>query len=1130
MMRSMKAIFRCKGLPGLLVAQSQVAFNDNATKLILIGLVQMLLPPGEAARWVSVIALLLVAPFVIFAPLTGWLADRFPKRDVLSASLWLQLGVMVLLAVALSAHWLTVAVGGFFLLGLQSALMAPARRGMVKDLAGPRVGEAIGWMEMLCIVAILVGSLAGGQMIDGLAAWLGGPWAGGFSAMLLLVATCVLSLVVFRSVPRHSAASAEPFRRSMLWGHGALVSSLRRDRGLWRAAWGDATFYLAGGFLMLTLSQVGRDLYPDGPGAARSAGIMMATLGGGVALGSVLAARLSRDRVAMGLVPLGALGMSLVLAVLALVPGGQAVFLLGLAGAGVFGGLYLVPLGAFLVDRAPEEERGKVLAASGMLSSVAGVVAVGLHVLAAQVCGVGTGGQFLLASGFLAAVGVAAMILQASAVLRLAGLALARLRYGVRTSGRVPATGGAVIVCNHVSYVDTIVLSLASPRPIRFVSYAPFFKTPVLGTILRIFGAIPVSADNAREAIRSAASHVAAGELVCIFPEGELTRTGTLHQLKGGYELIARRAKAPVVVAHLHGLWGSIFSYSGGRYFTKWPTGLRRHVTVSFSEPLAVDHAGCGSVREVLLGLGAAAFEGDLHGADLASELVVALCRSPLCECLVDVSHPASRVRRAVVLGLAWALSERWREGFPTRRIGVMLPPGMGGTLANVGLLLARRVPVNLNPLFDAATARECLNGAGIEAVLTARVVQRKFPDFPWPEKTVFIEDEIKALRGVWSFCAAAAVFPARLLKRIILPPSFPGREVVVLFTSGTSGLPKGVPLTSANILGNVRQVTETGFLESGDRVLSALPLFHSFGLTGGLFLPLLAGRPLTTAVSPLDADGVATAAREGRPTILITTPTFLRTYVRRIPRDAFGAMRLIMTGSERLSDELAAEATARFGCRVFEGYGLTEASPIVCVSMADPSTGRGAESVQRGSRPRSVGRLVPGMAMRLLDPETGLPLPGASRGILALRGANVIGRYLQGEGAEKFSGGWFVTGDVVSVDADGFLFVEGRTSRFSKIGGEMVSHAAVEQAVVSANPGIGPVCVLGRPSLQKGEELVLLLTQAMDRAALCAAMRGVPNLWLPRAVVTVDVLPSLPTGKVDIAACRRIIESEALA
>ncbi len=605
-----KTIFGHRGIGGLLFAQSQVAFNDNATKLVLIGLVQLLLPADAASAVVSMIALLLVAPFVIFAPLTGWLADRFPHRDVLAGSLWLQLGVMLLLTAGTLLHSLPVAIGGFFLLGLQSALMGPARRGMVKDLAPSNVGEIIGWMEMLCIAAILAGSLAGGQLIDGITALTGSPWHAAALSAATLALTCGVALFAFRNVPRHPAATHRPFHRGVLFGHLGLLRTLRSHPSLWRAALADSAFYLAGGMLMLILSGTGRALHPDGLGAARATGIMLALTGAGIAAGSIVAARLSRRAINMGLVPVGAAGIAASLALLGFVPAGGAAFHVVLALLGVAGGLFLVPLGALLVDRSPDTERGQILAASSMLSSIAGVAAVGLHALLGQVLRVSPMLELvLMAIGFLA-VGIISLRFLSADFLRLLALALARTHYRVQAVGaeHLPASGGALIVCNHVSYVDTIILSLASPRPIRFLSYEGFFRTPVLGTLLRIFGAIPVSSTRAREGILRAVEHIRRGEIVCIFPEGQLTRTGCLMEMKPGFELIARRAGCNVIAAHLDGLWGSVFSFAGGRYFTKIPAALQRRATVSFSQPVPAFKVDTATVRSRIMELGAAAF------------------------------------------------------------------------------------------------------------------------------------------------------------------------------------------------------------------------------------------------------------------------------------------------------------------------------------------------------------------------------------------------------------------------------------------------------------------------------------------------------------------------------------------
>jgi acyl-[acyl-carrier-protein]-phospholipid O-acyltransferase/long-chain-fatty-acid--[acyl-carrier-protein] ligase len=243
---------------------------------------------------------------------------------------------------------------------------------MAKELAGENVGEAVGWMEMLGIAAILLGSLAGGFFIDTLAAFVRSPWSAAFLVLGVLAASCLVALLAFRKVPRRPALAPTPFGWQALLGHGQLFSALRKDRSLWRAALGDSVFYFVGGIVMLTLAQSGRELFPGGAGAARQTGLMLALLGAGVAVGSAFAARLSRRAVDLGLVPFGALAMSAVFGILALVVPGSLLSLVALIALGIAGGLYLVPLGAFLVDRSEEGERGRILAASSMLSSIAG--------------------------------------------------------------------------------------------------------------------------------------------------------------------------------------------------------------------------------------------------------------------------------------------------------------------------------------------------------------------------------------------------------------------------------------------------------------------------------------------------------------------------------------------------------------------------------------------------------------------------------------------------------------------------------------------------------------------------------------------------------------------------------------
>ena len=387
----------------------------------------------------------------------------------------------------------------------------------------------------------------------------GNPWSAAGIVLGGLVASCLAAILAFRNVPRRPVPASTSFGWQALIGHGQLLSALRKDRSLWRTALGDSVFYFVGGIVMLTLAQSGREMFPDGVGAARQTGLMLALLGGGVALGSVLAARLSRRAINLGLVPFGALAMSAVFSILALLVPGSLLFLASLAALGVAGGIYLVPLATFLVDRSKESERGRVLAASSMLSSIAGVLAVGAYRLTTAVFHLSTAQQFLLLATLMLATAVLAMRLLPQDTLRVVGLFLARLRYSVRTVGveHLPKTGGALIVCNHVSYVDTIILSLASPRPVRFLSHESFFKTPVLGSILRVFGAIPIAPGSCERRLAPRFRLHSGGRTRLHLPRGSTDS----HRLSDGTQERLRNYRSPC-------------SVPGHRSSSRWALGL----------------------------------------------------------------------------------------------------------------------------------------------------------------------------------------------------------------------------------------------------------------------------------------------------------------------------------------------------------------------------------------------------------------------------------------------------------------------------------------------------------------------------------------------------------------------------
>ena len=716
---------------------------------------------------------------------------------------------------------------------------------------------------------------------------------------------------------------------------------------------------------------------------------------------------------------------------------------------------------------------------------------------------------------------------------------LARCLYRIKTLGaeRLPE-GGALLLANHLSYVDVAVLQLACPRPIRFVGHESLPQSSwFFRLVFWLTGTIPVSSANALATTRRVVEALGRGDYVLIFPEGSISRTGQLMRLERGFELMARRAKVPVVPVAHDGLWGSMFSYSGKRYLFKWPRVRRTAVCVAWGEPIPAERADAATVRRALLDLGNVAFEERPYlRRHLGREVVRALCRRPGNVELVDRTAARKEVTAAQIVAVAATLGLHLRRTVAEKRVGIVLPPGAGATIANLAALIAGKTPVNLNFTAGRAALESSLRSGGIRTVLSADAMRSKVPDFPWPEDTRDFAATLQAAggkRAILKWLIAAWVLPNQLTASLLGLPNVGDREEAgLLFTSGSSGEPKGVVLTHRNLLGNCWQISSLSILPAEAVMLACLPIFHSFGFCATVWYPLLRGCRVVTVPSPLDTRRIIDAVREEGCTVWVAAPTFARPVLKKAERRDLRTMEVLVTGAEKLPEELAAYAREKFHLELMQGYGLTETSPVIGLNQPDPAPGAETNTHQTGQRAGSIGRLVPGMTARVVDPETFAELPATETGLVLFRGPNVFPGYLNDpaktEGA--FRDGWFVTGDLGRFDEDGFLFIEGRLSRFSKLGGEMVPHGTVEQKILEAFGLVGTegyaVFVAGVPDPAKGEQLVLLstrpeITADVLREKLSAA--GVPNLWIPRVVKPVGAIPVLGTGKLDLKAAKAL-------
>ncbi|MFG0317476.1 MAG: acyl-[ACP]--phospholipid O-acyltransferase [Planctomycetota bacterium JB042] len=1119
-------------LGALLVAQFLGAFNDNAWKLLVVvlaGRTLVDLPDAErevASQTKTMLAFVVFTlPLLVFSLPAGALADRVSKRSVVVATKGLELlllssGAALLFLDPTAEVALLVVLAG---MGVQSALFSPAKYGILPELVPhEELSRANGQLELWTFVAIIAGTALG--------PWLVG--AAGTRPALAAVALAVLAavgLVVALRVPRTPPARTEGTLGGTV---AAAVAVVRDDRALLLAILGSTWFWAVASLL-------GQDLLVYAATVLRLdeslTGVPMAVFGLGVGVGAVAAGRLSSGKIETGLVPLGAVGLGGFTLLFGWIGPGFAGTCVLMALLGLSSGLLVVPLNALLQWRAPAGHRGAVIALSNVFVFLGMLVGswlgwkMALAGLSPRGIALGAAGLTLLGTAW-------ALWLLPEAFLRLVLFLVTRSLYRVKVLGRahVPETGGVLLAPNHVSFVDGLLLIATLDRPVRFIVDRGQFERTFAKPFLKLMKAIPIEATGGPRgilrALKEAGRFLEEGEVVCIFPEGQITRTGALLPFRRGLERISKGRPAPIVPVHLDRMWGSIFSFAKGRFLFKVPEEIPYPVTVSYGAPLPPG-TPVTEVRDAVQALGEVAWAERKHARrPLHRTFLKAARRRPLRLALHDeVRGGTSRFAAATgAIALARALRPEW-DGH--ERVGLLLPPSVVGALANVAASIAGKTVVNLNYTAGPAGMGSAARQAGLANVVTSRTFLEKAKlELPEGVPPVFLEDVAPRIGGGAKLVAAclAATAPARWIERACGAPEPIDVDDVatVLFSSGSTGEPKGVQLTHFNIDSNVEAIAQVFRPAPDDRLLGILPLFHALGTTS-LWFALNHGAAVVFHPNPLDAATVGRLVEKHRVTLLLATPTFLQLYLRRCAPEQFGSLRLVMAGAEKLTERLAAEFERAFGIRPLEGYGATECAPVVAAGV--PSF-RAPGFYQAGSKRGFVGPPVPGVSVRVVDPETGEPLPVNRPGLLLARGPNVMKGYLgRDDLTEKvLRDGWYDTGDIAMVDEDGFVKITDRLSRFSKIGGEMVPHGKVEEALHEAYGAKGEqrFCVTAIEDERKGERLAVVATVREDEVPGLLeelSRQGLPNLFVPRkdSFVLVDALPVLGTGKIDLKAVK---------
>ncbi len=589
------------------------AFNMNLSKVVLVALGLWLAKQGQSFQGIEhIVAVALVLPYVLFSPTAGWLADRFPNSTVIRASAIGQVLLLIVLWLCLRSHALGAAVAVFFLLACQATLLSPSKMSIIKELVGGRrMGFACGVLEGTVILAILGGQIAGGNWFDaGLLSSPGDGWRAGIGPTLWLVVFGVVGTLVTLAVLRTPAHSSEDFSWQVATRHIRDLREIFRDNLLRRCGIGAGFFWGFGGFLYLVVLQIAQEGHgggDQGTGTAFARLWAMAVVG--IAAGSISAGLVSRKRIELGLSPLGGIMMTTATIALAFTRPESTAMMVMLALTGAGAAVFLVPQQAVIQDRPAPDKRGAVLSASNLINNMVGVAAVALQFVFKKLLFIPVIWQLVIIGVLALVFTVITLRAHPADFVRIICLAILKALYRIRPVGlsNIPTEGGVLLLPNHLSFADAFFLSAACPRPVRFVMDEEFTRNPWINRFAKLYGTVAISAKNTRQAVRTVTSALRDGDVLCVFPEGQLSRTGTPCKIQRGFTLIAQQARCPVIPVWIDGAWGSVFSFEGGCFFHKRPRAFPLRLTISFGPPLATIEIDPTSLRSSLYQASAAA-------------------------------------------------------------------------------------------------------------------------------------------------------------------------------------------------------------------------------------------------------------------------------------------------------------------------------------------------------------------------------------------------------------------------------------------------------------------------------------------------------------------------------------------
>lgn len=1135
---------------------------DVLHKIFLQNIAFKVFDGSEQVVWISIINGMIILPFLLLFTLSGYLSDKYNKKDILVYGAVSSFSLSVLMVFSYMSGNFYLAMLNLVLLAVQSAIYSPAKFGIIIDIYGKKnLSRGNSALQAVSIIAILFAMGAGSYLFESFynANNLGllNSKEQMLTSILPLTYYVVpvaflemtISMLILRRLKTMHLKNKDMILDKKAFLKGKLLTKniklIYSNNVIFLSVIGLSIFWgISQGFIAVfpafakEYMQITDVFVING---------VIAASGVGIAIGSVIYSKLSKFYIEAGTIPLASFGMSSIIYIATIVDT-PLLFALSFFVFGIFGGLFIVPLNSLIQFNSSKKVLGTVLAGNNWFNSVAMFLMLCITTIVSLYNLDPKNTIYLIL--LITVVGTIYTILKLPQSLILMFLkCVVGLKYKLEVVGvkNIPSNGGVLLLGNHVSWIDWAVILMSTPREVKFVMHKPIYDKWYLTWLLKFFKTIPISGISSKSTIQRVANELDAGNIVVLFPEGSITRNGHLGEFKRGFEKILELSKTDVKVVsfYIRGLWESMFSRANKKYKKSYRTNT---VTVSFAKAVKKESANVVSVKKAIINLSTKSWQKHIENLGTVNEAILERLKEVSNE-MIFADSTGVELSGNKFLTASILFKDLLKKEVQGQNIGILLPSSSAGAFINYSLLMLGKRVVNLNYTSEIESLKKAVAKAEIKTVVASKKFVEKLESkgvfikelFDFVE-VVYVEDlkaKISKLKGLFTLISVR-VLPSCILKLLHLTKVKKDDTVVILFSSGSEGEPKGVELTSDNILGNSQQIAAILNVNDEDTIVGSLPIFHAFGITVTTFLPLIEGIKCVAHPDPTDGVGVGQLVSKYGATILTGTSTFYRLYTKnpKVHPLMFDSLRLIVAGAEKLREDVRVDFKKKFGKDILEGYGTTETTPVAACNL--PNVITPDYSVQVGEKKGSVGMPIPGTKVKIVEPTSFKELKVNEEGMILISGIQVMKGYLKDkkktdEVIKNIDGrDYYITGDKGKVDEDGFLTIVDRYSRFAKLGGEMVSLGAVEEKIsklihFEEDSQIDFIATSIADD-KKGEKIVLLISGVDDnylKELKSIILEGFENkLMIPSVIKIVDDIPKLGTGKKDFNGAKNLAKS----